>query len=447
MEPLSIIAAAVGLTGAAASVYTSLSSVVTKVEDVPHELRALMTEMNGMHTAVDSLRRILQRVSRLPEHRASLISLDRLVATLTETICTVSELETIIEPFNIMNTPAYPLIKNRAVVLKDRLQVAFKSTRTAVLIERLQRTQTSLILMFNIIQCESDREAVEFQESLTILMEQIVVQNEDLSRRLNDMELQSLRHDNASTTQASPVDRDGESTTWPFSRIPGSSNHLLEKENRRQSAFEVALEESQVYRRVKRNECDISFRSSLAWSHALSQLSGISLAQVSSISVIALPILPTDVANMQWYLFDAGQERHERSETRVGRPISGSPSYQSSEYTEIPVKLMYQTNLLKVPPRLPAFDTREQLDRPIDRSEFISTSKVLTYNAPNVLPASHLKSPLSASSSGSSRSDDNLDHARSITPTAYNFIPQDTLSIESCGRTPFSKLVLSMCIL
>ena len=259
------------------------------------------------------------------------------------------------------------------------------------------------------------------------------MQNEDLSRRLNDMELQSLRHDNASTTQASPVDRDGESTTWPFSRIPGSSNHLLEKENRRQSAFEVALEESQVYRRVKRNECDISFRSSLAWSHALSQLSGISLAQVSSISVIALPILPTDVANMQWYLFDAGQERHERSETRVGRPISGSPSYQSSEYTEIPVKLMYQTNLLKVPPRLPAFDTREQLDRPIDRSEFISTSKVLTYNAPNVLPASHLKSPLSASSSGSSRSDDNLDHARSITPTAYNFIPQDTLSIESCG--------------
>jgi hypothetical protein len=66
-------------------------------------------------------------------------------------------------------------------------------------------------------------------------------------------------------------------------------------------AFEEILENTRVYRRTQRNSADASFRSSMVRTHAWSVFSGLSLADISVQSVIALPLFPEDNVNLQWY--------------------------------------------------------------------------------------------------------------------------------------------------
>lgn len=67
--------------------------------------------------------------------------------------------------------------------------------------------------------------------------------------------------------------------------------------------FERDLKASRVYRRAKRDTMDFSFRSSVARTHTWSIFSGISLSNISEISVLALPLYAEDVANPQHYQF------------------------------------------------------------------------------------------------------------------------------------------------
>lgn len=67
--------------------------------------------------------------------------------------------------------------------------------------------------------------------------------------------------------------------------------------------FETALRYSTVYRRVQRPESLFSFSSSAIDSRAWSYFSGLSLAQISKISVIALPLCQKDIRNPHHYSF------------------------------------------------------------------------------------------------------------------------------------------------
>lgn len=67
--------------------------------------------------------------------------------------------------------------------------------------------------------------------------------------------------------------------------------------------FEGALSESRVYRRIKRDSLDVSIRSSVARTHAWSIFSGLSIGDISNISVLALPVYSNDINNPQHYAF------------------------------------------------------------------------------------------------------------------------------------------------
>jgi hypothetical protein len=67
-------------------------------------------------------------------------------------------------------------------------------------------------------------------------------------------------------------------------------------------AFESVLQQSWVYRRNRGNECDVSFVSSVQRSHAWSVFSGYSLAEISVLSVIAMPLTLSDLTNCQHYV-------------------------------------------------------------------------------------------------------------------------------------------------
>jgi hypothetical protein len=80
-------------------------------------------------------------------------------------------------------------------------------------------------------------------------------------------------------------------------------------------SFQIDLSTSRVYRRTVSYECDISFTTSVVRTHAWSVFTGLSLSEISEISVIALPLSARDISNPQWYF--PGSEK-------VGRPLSKS---------------------------------------------------------------------------------------------------------------------------
>lgn len=71
--------------------------------------------------------------------------------------------------------------------------------------------------------------------------------------------------------------------------------------------FEDDLEASHVYRRLTGDTCDRSFTSSAVRTHAWSIFSGLSLADISVLSVIALPLYLVDIKNAEHYTFSGGR--------------------------------------------------------------------------------------------------------------------------------------------
>lgn len=98
-------------------------------------------------------------------------------------------------------------------------------------------------------------------------------------------------------------------------------------------AFENVLEQSWVYRRNQSNECDKSFISSAQRSHAWSVFSGYSLADISVISVIAMPITVLDIANgMHYEARESGAGNYALyPDFDHGRPSSPADSVEDSE--------------------------------------------------------------------------------------------------------------------
>lgn len=70
--------------------------------------------------------------------------------------------------------------------------------------------------------------------------------------------------------------------------------------------FEEDLESSRAYRRAQRDTMDFSFRSSIAPSNIWSIYSGLSLGDISIMSVIALPVYQEDITNSENYDFGDG---------------------------------------------------------------------------------------------------------------------------------------------
>lgn len=133
----------------------------------------------------------------------------------------------------------------------------------------------------------------------------VMDQNQALARRLEEHGLSfggddaSIRFfdDDQSFTQA----RD------PSSASPSLLPRILEESVSLEAAinseispreFEITLHRTRVYTRVQSNESDVSFASSAVRTNAWSMLSGVSLNDISVISVIALPISLEEINNI-----------------------------------------------------------------------------------------------------------------------------------------------------
>lgn len=172
---------------------------------------------------------------------------------------------------------------------------------------------------------QSDLEASRSQERLQRLVEQILAENSDLRHRLGQMQdaldaqsrITSI-HSGMNTLRSNSF-RDPENRTSRSTDAHRNTMIAKRAQSRLLSAtFESILEKSRVYKRNRDGECDMSFKHSDLRSHAWSYLTGYSLADISVLSVISMPITQRDITNSTYYSFGV-VESHVDDTARSGR--------------------------------------------------------------------------------------------------------------------------------
>jgi hypothetical protein len=96
-----------------------------------------------------------------------------------------------------------------------------------------------------------------------------------------------------------------------------------------QFTFEKDLHASRVYSRTQTYKEDVSFTSSAVRTHAWSVFSGLSLAEISVISAIALPLYPSDISNSYWYRFGELATQRPKATPIHGRSLPPITKYRA----------------------------------------------------------------------------------------------------------------------
>lgn len=152
----------------------------------------------------------------------------------------------------------------------------------------------------------SDAEAARSQASLGILVEQLLQTNHGLCKRMRNLEdafdARTIRTNNQS--DALSLMSHGDTATVTTVRRRKRNRISIVETFRIRFAFDDDLESSRVYSKVMLEDpCDRSFNSSAVRTNAWSVFSGLSLADISVMSVVALPIYASDIRNQEHYLF------------------------------------------------------------------------------------------------------------------------------------------------
>jgi hypothetical protein len=144
MDPLSVTASIVGILAAAGKISELLHIVLSSAKEAPKIVTALVSEIEDVRSAFSSLQDLLANLSSAPPRRTALIQVDRLIVTLTETVLTFSELETIVIPLAVPKGQKFPL--------RTRLKWTRVEGDCARMVEKLQRHKASVSLMLNVLQ-------------------------------------------------------------------------------------------------------------------------------------------------------------------------------------------------------------------------------------------------------------------------------------------------------
>ncbi|KAL6705198.1 hypothetical protein ACN47E_007158 [Coniothyrium glycines] len=303
MDPLSVTASIVGILAAAGKIAELLHGTISTAKDAPRVVISLACEVQEVRTALSSLQILLADLSSSQTHRAALIQIDQLIVTLTDSVLTFSELETAIAP--------YIALQGAKVPLRARLKWVRAEDSCLKIVDRLQRHKATICLMLNILQCASDADANRSQSSLELLVQKLLQDNSRLGKRLRNLE------DAFDAMSVMTRDTDGHSivsvaddATITSVRPSASQGISIVEAVKLRFAFDDDLQSSRAYRMVQHRDCGHSMLSSAMRTQTWSIFSGLSLADISVISVIALPLYPEDVDDHGAY-YQFGQPKPE----------------------------------------------------------------------------------------------------------------------------------------
>ena len=179
---------------------------------------------------------------------------------------------------------------------------------------------------------EPDLEAKNCQETLHNLFQQILESNLDISRRLRSLEEMNESQSvltrcfsNGKNNEIANSDDDGDTATTTENTQAISDifnpHNTVSREATFRFSFEDDLETSRVYSRIQIYKEDVSFTSSAIRTQAWSIFSGLSLAEISIISAIALPLSLDDILKNKWYKLGTRCKQAGASYVRLGKAI------------------------------------------------------------------------------------------------------------------------------
>ncbi|KAL6355238.1 hypothetical protein LRP88_11487 [Fusarium phalaenopsidis] len=306
-DPLSIAASIAGLLSTTGQVAKFLGPYVSAAKETPQITAHVYSEVQSTQVILAGLQNLTQNLGAVQARHASLIAVHQVVTILTDGVLLFSELEAVVRSLPPREG------SDQRLPLRARLLWARKESTFTSLVTRVQSFKSSMSLILMILQSDSDRMATQHQEQLSVNINALLESNHALSRRLMNLEdaldvqtIVSKRMSLMSVSGTGPLSSSSvetQSALTDTSTQPTSQGSDLDLSK---FDFEDDLESSRVYRRAQRDTMDFSFRSSIAPSNIWSVFSGLSLGDISIISVIALPVYQEDITNAENYDFGAG---------------------------------------------------------------------------------------------------------------------------------------------
>ncbi|KAJ8129928.1 hypothetical protein O1611_g3700 [Lasiodiplodia mahajangana] len=328
-DPLSIAASVAGLIALSGSLYSIIRDFVDQAANPPQSAHTLLLGVSEVRLVLGAVSDLINNFLKYPPSRRALVRLDHLIICLTQTVLSFSELEKFVDL----------LVAKAQRSLWRRWKLISQNDRITRFATKMQEHKTSISLVLNILQCESDTDAQQYRSSLHEMMKRIMDENKELRARVDRLSSFAMSRANSIVTVSKPTltlsdassiaeeiireEDDGSSTilSEPESAQRHANNHPSHQygvswlplitpvlrswyslsELNIDPSFGNELAQSWVYTRATRAGCDISFTTSQPMSGVWSMLSTISLDRISNISVIALPISLNDVPNNHWY--------------------------------------------------------------------------------------------------------------------------------------------------
>ncbi|GAW21439.1 hypothetical protein ANO14919_109580 [Xylariales sp. No.14919] len=357
MDPLSVMASVAGLLTAAHEVAKLLGPYVLAFRETPPIAARVHDEAESTRTLLIALQALIQGFPDRVPAGGALVGVDQLVAILTSGVLLFAELEGAVQ--RLIGVLPSPLSREQKMEgaliarglsstgyrppMRAKMQWARAEGSLATLLARLQAFKVSVTVMLTLLQCDSDRRGEQLHTELAANVRALLHSNRDLLQRMMHLEdtfdaqtIRSRRRVGVPSTvttttrlgpergvvSSTPRSEMGEVSALAAAEAPvpaaviGTPSAFTPSHTAVSAAdppfkwmyeFESELEMSRVYRRARRDTMDFSCRNSIAHTHAWSALSGYSLADLSVLSVVALPLDLEEVANRHHYIDTNGQ--------------------------------------------------------------------------------------------------------------------------------------------
>ncbi|OBS29447.1 hypothetical protein FPOA_03383 [Fusarium poae] len=295
-DPLSVAASIAGLISITVEAAKFLRPYVSAAKETPPVAAHVYSEVQSIEIILSGLQNVTNNLSSVHARNAALIGVNQVITVLTDGVLLFSDLQEELRSLSPKN-------ENEGIPIRTRLRWVRKESTFIALLTRLQGFKSSMTLVLMILKSDSDRSATQHHEQLSSNVNLLLESNHSLSRRLLNLEesldsqtIASRRMSFLTLTDVTPQNI-GSEKSQPSITDTDSTIDISKFD------FEDDLEASRAYRRAQRDTMDFSFRSSVARSNSWSVFSGMSLGDISIMSVIALPVYQDDLTNAQYYDF------------------------------------------------------------------------------------------------------------------------------------------------
>ena len=140
MDGLSVVASVTGILSAVAKVTMMVTKFIEKEKDAPNSMRKVLAEVADLSNCLTQLSPFIQNIENVPAERKAAISVEQVVAINTSCVLTLSELEEVLDSFQL----------DQPMAAGNRLRWAWHQEKIESILVRLRASKSSLNLILTI---------------------------------------------------------------------------------------------------------------------------------------------------------------------------------------------------------------------------------------------------------------------------------------------------------